>query len=345
MHVRRGSAGFALAALLAVVAGCVSTPPTSAPTSPAGTDAVAAAPSVTTDDDPSEVPTTTPSTPEETTSAPPPPVVAGVDAELALATAVELADGVGRRVPGTDGDVAARDVVTRRFAEVGWQVTADPLPLPQGGETANLVATVDGTVPSGPMVVVGSHLDTLGGVGANDNASGVGVLVAVASELADEAAGLGVPVVLVAFAAEERQDAPGRPNHLGSGQLAAAWADRTVAMLSVDMVGNGPTTRIVGLEGTDDTLVRRVADVAVRNGIGDVVTDTRGDISDHGPFALRGVPAAFLWTGPDDRLHTDADTTDHLDVEDLRRAGDLVLAWLRDLTTDDLAGLRASVSD
>jgi Zn-dependent M28 family amino/carboxypeptidase len=79
--------------------------------------------------------------------------------------------------------------------------------------------------------------------------------------------------------------------------------------------------------------------VAEASAIPDIVATTRGDISDHGPFARRSVPAAFLWTGSDGRLHTPADTIDHLDPIDLQRAGDLTLAWLRGLTEQDRAGL------
>lgn len=333
----RGAVGVATTVVV-LLAACtaspvdVSTPtPTASPTATAVTTSTATA---------TDTPSPTPTTPTATPT--PEPVVGPIDADRALAVAVALADGVGRRVPGTDGDLAARALVTAELESAGWVVTSDPVPLPQGGETANLIATVDGGVPEdGPVVVVGSHLDTLGGVGANDNASGVGVLVAVAAELRDEVARLPLPVVLVAFGAEERQDAPGRPNHLGSEQLAARLADRTVAMLSVDMIGNGPTTRIMGLEGTDDALVRRIAAVAGRDGVTDVETGARGNVSDHGAFALRGVPAAFLWTGPDDRLHTAADTTEHLDVADLARAGALTLAFLRDLGPDDVDGLEA----
>lgn len=328
--------------------------------SPAATSTPAPTLSASTTADPGDIPASTPSStaapvsasPAETatptvtpTTTPTPEIVRGpIDAAAAMAFAVGLADEVGMRIPGTAGDAETRRRFTEAVTAAGWQVQPDPLALPQGGETANLLATIDGQIPTGPMVIIGSHMDTLGGVGANDNASGVGVLVEVARELADEAALLPVPVVLVAFAAEEKQDAPGRPNHLGSEQLATALGERTIAMLSVDMIGNGPTTRIMGVDGTIDTLVRRIESIATRDGIADVVTGSRGNVSDHGPFALRGIPAAFLWTGPDDSLHTAADTSDHLDIDDIVRAGALTLAFVRDLTVADAAGLVAAAS-
>jgi aminopeptidase YwaD len=267
----------------------------------------------------------------------------GFSGVRAQAVAVALVDGVGVRVSGTEGDRAARAQVAELLRQAGWDVAEDPFDLPQGGTTANVIATLGAPpAPDDPHVVVGGHIDTRPDTpGANDNASGIGVLVALAEELADEAADLPLPVVLIAFGAEEYQ--PGtREHHLGSERYAGTHPG-VVAMLAVDMVGNGLTTRIVGLEGHDDRLVRRLADVAATAGLTDVVTDARGDISDHGPFALRGIPAAFLWTGPDDRYHSPADTSEHLDLADLQRAGDLALAFLRSLHPDDRDGLQPGV--
>jgi Zn-dependent M28 family amino/carboxypeptidase len=283
-----------------------------------------------------------PTTPHPT----PPPTSEAVatpafDASEARAIAQFLANEIGIRASGTDGDVATRAYLQRAFEMRGWlaeQVTFD---LPQGGTSANVIATWGGRGRhEGPVIVVGGHHDTKPNtVGANDNASGVGVVVALAGALAGVAADLEVPVMLVAFGAEEFQQDTG-VHHIGSEALASEIADRAIAMLSVDMIGNGPTTRVVAMDGRDLTLQRRLLAVADTAGIADVVADVAGDISDHGPFARRGVPAAFLWTGDDGRLHTPADTFEHLEVADVQRAGDLTLAWLLGISADDAAGLR-----
>ncbi|HEX2029542.1 MAG TPA: hypothetical protein VHF25_16265, partial [Nitriliruptorales bacterium] len=48
---------------------------------------------------------------------------------------------------------------------------------------------------------------------------------------------------------------------------------------------------------------------------------SRGDVSDHGPFALRGRPAALLFSGVTDYYHSPDDTPDRLKLEDIRRSG------------------------
>lgn len=272
-----------------------------------------------------------PSPMSSTTATPVPPtgpVIEGIDVALALSTAQALVD-LGERLPGTASGAATTDAVSRLLFEAGWDVELETFELPQGGTSANVVASWGGRGRGGePHVVVGGHWDTVPGtVGANDNASGIGVLVALAEELRDEAADLSVPVVLVAFGAEEYQSDTG-VHHVGS-EHHAATTPGVQAMLAVDMVGNGVETLVVGLDGAPDDLVRDLVEVAVTAGIPDVRGTSRGDISDHGPFARRDIPAAFLWTDRDGRLHTPADTFEHLDPDDLVRSGDLVLAWLR----------------
>lgn len=257
------------------------------------------------------------------------------DADRALAFATALTTEVGPRPAGGPSDAAAREHLGAALRAAGWSVEQRPFPLPQGGSSANVVAWLRDGPSAGPHVVVGGHLDTVAGSpGANDNASGVGVLVALAEELADERPA--VPVVLVGFGAEEYQPSEPRLHHLGSEAYAAGHADRVVAAVSVDMIGNGDTTCICWFAAGPDVLARRLD--ALAEGPGYEVRSP-GDVSDHGPFARRGVPAALLWTGRDGRYHTAQDTPEHLDVEDIRRAGDLVLRFVRDLRAGERDGL------
>lgn len=267
--------------------------------------------------------------PTPTPSPSPPPRLDAFDVDRAMTVVAGLADTIGPRPAGSPGDAEARRFVATAFRDAGWVVSEEPVPLPQGGSTANVVARPPGTSLGRPHVVVGAHLDTVADTpGANDNATGIGVLVSLATELADEHGEHRDPVVLVAFGAEEYQPSEPREHHLGSQAYVDRRGGQVVEMLNVDMVGNGSPTCICWLRGSDDGLARRVADVAAREELA-VRVEARGDISDHGPFALAGIPAAFLWTYDDGVLHTPADTVDRIRPEDVDRAGRLVLAWLR----------------
>lgn len=268
-----------------------------------------------------------------------PPLAARLDpfdADRALEIAHEIT-ALGPRPAGSEAEAAARDLFEQRLTAAGWSVAVVDFPLPQGGTSANVVARRPGVAGDGRHVVLGGHLDTVAGSpGANDNASGIGVLVAIAEELEDESPA--VPVTIVGFGAEEYQPSEPREHHLGSDAYAEAHAGSVVAALVVDMVGNGEVTCICWLETGPGTLAARLASLAPDTGY---EVRAPGDLSDHGPFAHRGVPAAFLWTGRDGRYHSPDDTAEHLRVEDLRRAGALALAFVRDLDSEDRSRLRS----
>lgn len=267
--------------------------------------------------------------PSPTPSPSPTAVRAAFDVERAMAVVSALAVDIGPRPAGSLGDVRAREYVADQLRAAGWSVREEEVVLPQGGTTANVVARAPGASLGRPHVVVGAHLDTVVGTpGANDNATGIGVLVALAEELADEHDDLRDPVTLVAFAAEEYQPSEPRVHHLGSQAYVDRRGRHVLEMTNVDMVGNGPTTCLCWMRGTDDRLAGRLAEVAAAEELA-VRVEAHGDISDHGPFALAGVPATFLWTYGDGVLHTPADTIDRIRPEDVDRAGRLVLAWLR----------------
>lgn len=261
----------------------------------------------------------------------PAPVIGSADADLAMDVVRRLADEVGPRPAGSPSDAEARAYVLDAFRAAGWTVQEERFALPQGGTSANVIATPPRVSLDAPHLVVGAHLDTVeGSPGGNDNASGVAVLVAVATELGDELAELPEPVVLVAFGAEEYQPSEPRQHHVGSQAYVDAHGAQVPAMLSVDMVGHGELTCICHLRDSHDDLARLLAGLAEDRGVGEQFrVEARGDISDHGPFALAGIPAAHLWTYDQAIRHTPQDTADRVHAEDLARAADLVLAWLR----------------
>jgi Zn-dependent M28 family amino/carboxypeptidase len=242
---------------------------------------------------------------------------------LAVSFAERLVARTGPRPAGSAAEAAARELLAVTWAATGWRVTTEAFPLPQGGESANLVAWRGEDPRAAEHVVVGSHIDTVAGSpGANDNASGIGVLVALADELADEDVG---PLVLVAFGAEENQPSTPREHHIGSEAYAAVYADRVTAMLSVDMIAHGSSTCLCWYRNGPSALaeeLRALTDEGFH-------VEARGDISDHVPFAARGVPAALLWTGRSPGYHGPGDTVDLLRPGDIARTAELVLRWLR----------------
>lgn len=248
------------------------------------------------------------------------------DARVAMTVVRDLV-AIGPRPAGSDADQRTRAYLVERLRDAGWTVSEGQIPLLQGGVTANVIAWQGGDDPRrGQHVVVGAHHDTVpGSPGGNDNASGVGVLVTLAERLRGE--DLPVPLVLVGFAAEERQ--PDGSNHHGSRRYAETHGDAVQAMISADMLGHGPSTCICSTGS--DALAARLRKLADSRDIGPFHVRAIGGVSDHAAFAQRGVPSVLLYTELEPRYHSPRDTDGHVGLDELRRAADLVATYVRNV--------------
>lgn len=282
---------------------------------------------------PVTTPTALPTTPAK--SASPSPRPAPDLGTFNIAAAMEhvraLAVEIGYRMSGTEGDELAASYIAETFEGLGWSAERRPFALPQGGQTWNVVGTPPGFSEQSPYLLLGGHYDSLNGPGANDNATGIGVVLEIARALDARPAAL--PVLVVAFGAEERQPTPEREHHIGSrhhvAQMSPPARRNLVAMVNVDMVGHGDTI-ICGRmssgprEGTDKCL-------AVGKSLGIPVRErVTPDWSDNGSFLQAGMNAAWLWTGElKCCYHNPRDTIDVVRPGDVDRSGRLALAILR----------------
>jgi hypothetical protein len=132
--------------------------------------------------------------------------------------AVHLSGKIGPRPAASRGETRAQRYVASQFRSAGLTVSIDKFNVPGKGTSRNVVGELDG--PASCLQILVAHVDSgPDGPGANDNASGVGVLIALARELK----GLNSPcdVWLASTGAEERGFTHA-PDHLG----AAALVDR-----------------------------------------------------------------------------------------------------------------------
>jgi Zn-dependent M28 family amino/carboxypeptidase len=179
----------------------------------------------------------------------------------------------------------------------------------------------------GCLQILMAHTDSVPpGTGANDNASGVGVLVALAPRLAK--LNPSCDVWLVATGAEERV-VIGTGYHVGAAALVRTVRNQGRAgdlrfALSVDMVGRGKRFYLrspqasarAGVEGAVLAASRR-AGVTTR-----WARDSGQGNSDHREFELAGLPAAVLevWRGEDPCHHEGCDRAGRLQKGALNRA-------------------------
>ena len=149
----------------------------------------------------------------------------------------------------------------------------------------------DGFDPAAPHLVVGAHLDTVPQApGAEDNASGVGVVLAAAAAAAEGRTRL--PVVWVAFGAEEPRGPTDDDHHYGSRAYVAAMApaERRAlrGMVSLDRVGVGGTVPVGSAEDSDP-VQQSLLDAARRAGV-PAYGDRFQRSSDHWSFVRAGLP-------------------------------------------------------
>lgn len=267
------------------------------------------------------------------------PVRAGdLDRAIAVAAVRHLAGVVGPREATGPAYRQAAGWVSRRLERLGYDVVRQRVDVPAGeswgvtvpaGRSANVVATPPGLEPGDPHLVVGAHLDTVPQApGAEDNASGVGVLLAVAEVVAQRRTRL--PVVLVAFGAEEPRGPSDADHHYGSRRYVALMGPRERralrAMVSLDRVGVGDGVP-VGSASASDQVQRSLLAAARRAGVL-AVADPEQRSSDHWSFVGDGLPASRLGSTPYVGYHSAEDVPEVVSAEQLARVGRLVLEWL-----------------
>jgi aminopeptidase YwaD len=216
--------------------------------------------------------------------------------------AVHVSGKIGMRPSASANERRAHQYVARQFRSAGLDVSINPFRVPGRGQSRNVVAKLD--TPAQCLVVLMAHTDNVPpGLGAIDNASGVGVLVALAPELA----GLKPPcdVWLVATGSEERE-VTGLSYHAGAAALvkqvkAEGRADDLRFALSLDEVG---LTRRFYLRSPVSAMRDSVegAILAASRRAGATVhwaRDSGTGNSDHREFELAGLPGANLevWGG------------------------------------------------
>ena len=255
------------------------------------------------------------------------------------------APGMDGRAAGTSGGAKARAWIESRLRTIG----ARPLTGEAYGQTfalttstgetvkaTNLLAVCPGTRADGRVIVVSAHYDHLGVRngqtyhGADDNASGVAMLLTVAERCVTTP--FAHTLVLAAFDAEER-GLQGAKAFLAAPPIPV---DRIDLSVNFDMVsrserreiyaaGPGRWPRLLPVL----TAAVREAPIAVKFG-----HDTGGgqddwtQQSDHGVFHAAGIP--FVYFGVEDHAdyHKPTDTADKIDPAFLDGVAAVVLSSL-----------------
>jgi alkaline phosphatase isozyme conversion protein len=141
------------------------------------------------------------------------------------------------RAAGTAGEVAAADMVATWFEDAGYDVEIQPFSYARRGVTyysqnvvAHRAASKKPKEDPTPQVIVGAHYDAVtAGKGADDNASGVAVMLELAQRITQY--NQEYDLTFVAFGAEE---AGLRGSRYYVDELSEEDIARTIAMINFD---------------------------------------------------------------------------------------------------------------
>jgi len=221
---------------------------------------------------------------------------------------------MGGRGAGSPGIERAASSIATAMKEAGLEL------LPVDPAAVNVVGVLRGTKAewAAQSVVVGAHYDHLGAAedgtvhpGADDNASGVAVLL----ELARQMAASGRPPRTVVFAAFTGEEA-GLQGSKHYASAASTWpASQAIGMVNLDTVGRLGKGKILVLgAGTADEWIHIVNGAGYVTGapVQAVMDDPGG--SDQKSFVAIGVPAVQLFTGAHADYHKAGDTADKIDA-------------------------------
>ena len=288
----------------------------------------------------------------------PPPATARFSAADRKALAItafghlcELTREVGWRQSATAEESKAAEFLMDRFTEFGYspemqdfQVRIGPLQR----NSSNIILELPGHGEG--VVILGAHYDTVrNSVGANDNASGVSVLLALAERLAQPPWSSQMVSVFpftlrfIAFGSEET-------GLNGSGHYVRQLTDEELGaikvMINLDSVGSGTYLYFRGpvdsgltgyvSETVNSWLTGQVSETVNREGVSVSNMGMRegwniSGSSDEAVFRYRGVPTIRFFGNDTSRINTRGDTIEFINPALLGDTAVLVLDLLASL--------------
>jgi hypothetical protein len=217
------------------------------------------------------------------------------------------------REMGSLGEKMASEYLLARFRQMGLVSEIQEIPGHAGESGHNVLAQIPGSREG--AVVIGAHFDHLGVdakgqvyYGADDNASGTAVLLALAGRFSHRPAGR--TMVLAAFSGEE----VGCFGSKAYTKHPLVPLEKTSAMINLDMVGRLRDTLIVFGADSGDRFREFLADSPIPIAFNPDPLSS----SDNASFYIKGVPAVHLFTGAHPDYHKPTDTADKLNYAGMK---------------------------
>lgn len=273
--------------------------------------------------------------------------------------AVLASDSLGGRETGTEGELLAADYIKHRFEGLGLQPKGSdgyyqefsfkPSANPHeeavfeasGNDSTisgrNVIAFIDNKAEN--TVVIGAHYDHLGmggegslyregeaiHNGADDNASGVAVLLQLAEKLSE--AHTQNNYLFIAFSGEEM-------GLLGSNYFVknpTIDTKKVSYMINMDMVGRLNEERTIAVHGVGTSPIFKQVLFANKDSLNIVSHESGIGPSDHTSFYLADIPVLHFFTGQHSDYHKPSDDTEKLNYEGMQAVATYIEAIITDL--------------
>jgi len=269
-------------------------------------------------------------------------------------------DKLEGRNTGTEGEKKAAEYIAKRFKDLGLSEkgsdgffqdfsfqpnTNSPHGSPEYTELnadstvtgRNVVGFIDNS--SEHTVIIGAHFDHLGygqfgslsteensiHNGADDNASGVAVMLNLASKL--KKSNTGNNYVFIAFSGEEL-------GLLGSNYFIknpTIIKEDANYMINMDMVGRLKTDSTLAVYGTGTSPIFKQVISASNNNFKLVENESGVGPSDHTSFYLNDIPVLHFFTGQHEDYHKPGDDSEKLNYDGMDLISDYIFDVISDL--------------
>ncbi|NER09963.1 PDZ domain-containing protein [Muriicola jejuensis] len=283
-------------------------------------------------------------------------------------------DSLKGRETGTQNELMAADYLVQRYEGIGlspggnagtyfqtftFKPKKDPHQEIQYVEASdstitgtNVIGFIDNQAES--TVVLGAHYDHLGmggegslhrgedaiHNGADDNASGVAVLLQLAKRLKDGEL-KGNNYLIMAFSGEEI-------GLLGSNYFSknpTIDLKDVTYMINMDMVGRLRDSKVLSVSGTGTSPIWPQVLNAYNPGFELVLKESGVGPSDHTSFYLQDIPVLHFFTGQHEDYHKPTDDADRLNYEGMEQITDYIMEVIGELNDNPKLAFRKTKNE
>jgi len=221
--------------------------------------------------------------------------------EVAYDHVYYISEEIGQRLAGSEEEIETMNYIVDVFEDLGYEPEVQPFSYTRNDveyDSNNVIAVKEGR--SSEEVIIGAHYDSIGegSTGADDNASGVGVMLEAAKHLKDM--DTEYTIRFIAFGAEE---VGLRGSRHYAEQMSDEEAANTMAMINLDSLIAGDMMYVYSGMDHNEWVREQALDLADYLGL-DVQTNPglnpdypegkTGDWSDHAPFRGIDIPVAYF---------------------------------------------------